>query len=173
MSREAGRLSIGAQDVGRDADPGTQLDRPPAFPVPKPASNPTGPARNKDRISYAHQLFTIDLTQVTGGAQAAQSVTHELEIEFKDARVLLVEARKDSEGQENRYLEMVQAFLNNVREYCFLSMAGLSMWITVALLNGWFVARRDADPQRGRAVRLEVDARRGDRRSDETLDIVI
>lgn len=84
--------------------------------VPKPSSNPTGAARNKDRISYAHQLFTIDLTQVTGGSQAAQSVTHELEIEFKDARVLLVEARKDAEGQENRYLEMVQAFLNNVRE---------------------------------------------------------
>lgn len=84
--------------------------------MPKPTSNATGAARNKDRISYAHQLFTIDLTQVTGGSQATQSVTHELEIEFKDARVLLVEARKDAEGQDNRYLEMVQAFLNNVRK---------------------------------------------------------
>jgi polynucleotide 5'-triphosphatase len=85
--------------------------------VPKPASNPTGPARNKDRISYAHQLFTIDLTQVTGGPQGGQNTTHELEIEFKDARVLLVEARKEAEGQDNRYMEMVQAFLNNVRKY--------------------------------------------------------
>ncbi len=62
-------------------------------------------------------MFTIDLTQVTGGTQQGQSVTHELEIEFKDARILLVEARKDADGQENRYLEMVQAFLNNVRKY--------------------------------------------------------
>jgi hypothetical protein len=42
---------------------------------------------------------------------------HELEIEFKDARVLLKEAKKEAEGRENQYLEMVTAFLNNISEW--------------------------------------------------------
>ncbi|KAM0751515.1 mRNA triphosphatase CET1 [Meredithblackwellia eburnea MCA 4105] len=69
-------------------------------------------SRNKDRISYTHQLFQVDLTQVTSGADGP---VHELEIEFKDTKVLLAEGRKEQRGEENRYLEMVQCFLNNVR----------------------------------------------------------
>lgn len=57
----------------------------------------------------------VDLTQVHT-PPSSQPPTHELEIEFKDARVLLAEAAKEAAGQENRYLDMVQAFLNNVRE---------------------------------------------------------
>lgn len=73
--------------------------------------------RVKDRISYSHQLFTIDLTQVSNPARPAQLEMHELEIEFKDARVLLKEAKKEAEGRENQYLEMVTAFLNNISEW--------------------------------------------------------
>lgn len=56
-------------------------------------------------------MFTIDLTQVS---QPSQRTLHELEIEFKDARVLLAEARKEAEGRDNQYMEMVAAFLNNI-----------------------------------------------------------
>lgn len=86
--------------------------------APLPNSSPAH-TRYKDRISYSHQLFTLDLTQVTpasGHAGPSNPATHELEVEFRDARVLLVEAEKEERGVENRYLEMVQCFLNNVRE---------------------------------------------------------
>ena len=72
--------------------------------------------RHKDRISYSHQLFQIDLTQVT---QGNGPVMHELEIEFKDARVLLAEGLKDQREEPNRYLEIVQCFLNNIRQSPF------------------------------------------------------
>jgi hypothetical protein len=39
-----------------------------------------------------------------------------LEIEFKDAKKLLVEAEKESRGEKNWYLQGVQGLLNNVRE---------------------------------------------------------
>lgn len=86
---------------------------------PSPPPTPVLLTRSKDRISYSHQLFTVDLTQVSQPASANQPgkpTLHELEIEFKDARILLAEGRKDAEGKDNRYLEMVQCFLNNVRE---------------------------------------------------------
>lgn len=112
--------------------------------TPPAHSTPTM-SRNKDRISYSHQLFQIDLTQVTQGLGGP--VMHELEIEFKDARVLLAEGRKEQEGQDNRYLEMVQAFLNNIRE-------PLSLWRVSrndsANLSGW--RPRDAHSQRRRAM---------------------
>ncbi|KAK4698398.1 polynucleotide 5'-triphosphatase, partial [Phenoliferia sp. Uapishka_3] len=83
-------------------------------PVQSPPSDSTpNMIRKKDRISYSHQLFQVDLTQVTQGSGGP--VMHELEIEFKNARLLLTEARKETQGQENRYLEMVQCFLNNIR----------------------------------------------------------
>lgn len=84
-----------------------------------PAHSQATNTRNKDRISYSHQLFQVDLTQVTtsGGAGGRDGpVSHELEIEFKDAKVLLVEGQKEQRGEENQYLEMVQCFLNNIRE---------------------------------------------------------
>ncbi|ORY61043.1 CYTH-like domain-containing protein [Leucosporidium creatinivorum] len=88
--------------------------------VPEPSLPPTPSllTRSKDRISYSHQLFTVDLTQVSQPAtpdQQGKPTLHELEIEFKDARVLLAEAAKEERGEENQYLEMVQVFLNNVR----------------------------------------------------------
>ncbi|GAA6033572.1 hypothetical protein JCM8097_001461 [Rhodosporidiobolus ruineniae] len=93
-------------------------------PAPVPDTPPTH-SRYKDRISYTHQLFTVDLTQVSSPPPAAPPgqpprqpgpPTHELEIEFRNARVLLEEAAKEQRGEEgSRYLEMVQGLLNNVR----------------------------------------------------------
>lgn len=93
------------------------------------AALPTTPEshqRFKDRISYSHQFLQVDLTQVTtarttsvphsrgaGGGGGGETL-HELEIEFRDTRVLLKEALKESLGEPNRYLEMIQIFLNNI-----------------------------------------------------------
>lgn len=71
-------------------------------------------SRRKDRISYSHQMLQIDLTQVGGGTQTTTPV-HELEIEFKDARLLLQQAALEDRQEPNNYLEMVQVFLNNIR----------------------------------------------------------
>ncbi|GAA5874737.1 hypothetical protein JCM1840_000419 [Sporobolomyces johnsonii] len=87
------------------------------IPAPIPDAPPTH-SRLKDRISYSHQLFQVDLTQVTtggGGGGGQQLPTHELEIEFKDARKLLEEAAREQRGEPSRYLEEVQGLLNNVR----------------------------------------------------------
>ncbi|CAG8688193.1 4119_t:CDS:2, partial [Racocetra fulgida] len=64
--------------------------------------------RNKNRLSYSHQLFKIDLTQVKGpekqrlsdGTLPSQDLTHELEVEFLDPRILLEEKLK-IENQQN------------------------------------------------------------------------
>lgn len=54
------------------------------------------------------------MTPERGGQEPV--ITHELEIEFRDAKILLEEGRKEELGLENRFLEMVGVFLNNVRE---------------------------------------------------------
>ncbi|GAA6017383.1 hypothetical protein JCM10207_005616 [Rhodosporidiobolus poonsookiae] len=92
-------------------------------PAPIPDTPPTH-SRAKDRISYTHQLFTVDLTQVSTPPpppapgqppRAPAPPTHELEIEVRNARQMLEEAAKEQRGEEGRYLEMVQGLLNNVR----------------------------------------------------------
>ncbi|GAA6006685.1 hypothetical protein JCM11491_003144 [Sporobolomyces phaffii] len=88
-------------------------------PVTEHPTTPASHSRRKDRISYSHQLYTVDLTQVTTpdatNPAAAVPPTHELEIEFKDAKKLLLEAEKESRGEKNWYLQGVQGLLNNVR----------------------------------------------------------
>ena len=91
-------------------------------PVPEGALNST-PARvrYKDRISYSHQLCQVDLTKVQTGSSPVAPPTHELEVEIRNAKQLLEEAAKDQRGEENRYLEMVQVLLNNIRGFFCLS----------------------------------------------------
>lgn len=92
-------------------------------PVPEGALNST-PARvrYKDRISYSHQLCQVDLTKVQTGSSPVAPPTHELEVEIRNAKQLLEEAAKDQRGEENRYLEMVQVLLNNIRGF-FVSLS--------------------------------------------------
>lgn len=85
----------------------------PSAPIP---DTPPTHSRHKDRISYSHQLFQVDLTQVTTPQAPTAPPTHELEVEFRNARPLLEEAAKEQRGEDNRYLDMVQGLLNNVRE---------------------------------------------------------
>jgi polynucleotide 5'-triphosphatase len=42
-------------------------------------------------------------------------LTHELEVEFINPRILLEERLKIERNQENKYMEIVEHFLNNIR----------------------------------------------------------
>ncbi|KAG9287359.1 hypothetical protein G9A89_023731 [Geosiphon pyriformis] len=91
-------------------------------PKEKPQTQPIF-ERNKDRISYSHQIFKFDLTQVkipekpsmNGFRNPSQEVTHELEVEFVNPKILLQERRKIEKGESNRFIEVVELFVDNIR----------------------------------------------------------
>lgn len=76
-------------------------------------------------MSYSHQSFKIDLTQVapTGNSGPQNELTHELEIEFADPGELMRLAKLRARGtgaawsgQEGELFdELVRVFVNNVR----------------------------------------------------------
>jgi len=89
--------------------------------VPVPVGAPTH-TRRKDRISYSHEEFSIDLTQVTSTASAsgAPEILHELEIEISRPALLLSTALKRGdlnvpEHERNAFDELIRAFVNNAR----------------------------------------------------------
>ncbi|KLO11455.1 mRNA triphosphatase CET1 [Schizopora paradoxa] len=89
-----------------------------------PVEHPVGTAtltRRKDRLSYSHEEFSIDLTQVTqtSGSSGSQTM-HELEVEFARPAVLLSTGavRGDpnvSQQERDAFDELIRAFVNNVR----------------------------------------------------------
>ncbi|KAI5122797.1 hypothetical protein M0805_000140 [Coniferiporia weirii] len=93
--------------------------------VEMPVTHPIGSAsftRRKDRMSYSHEEFVIDLTQVTQttGQGQQQQVMHELEVEFARSSFLLSTAvvRGDetvSPPERDAFDELIRAFVNNVR----------------------------------------------------------
>ncbi|KAI4120569.1 MAG: hypothetical protein LQ338_006920 [Usnochroma carphineum] len=71
--------------------------------------------RNKDRVSYKHSHYQIDLTQVKPAETTSKTEKeHELEVELSSAAVreqgLLVLQR-----QPNKYEELIKGFVDNVR----------------------------------------------------------
>ncbi|KAL1914671.1 uncharacterized protein VTP21DRAFT_8082 [Calcarisporiella thermophila] len=103
--------------------PGTQLDFRISVNLEIPREVPHGNCtyeRNKDRLSYRHQIWQFDLTQVKIGEQRANSsvppeLMHELEVEFADPGVLLRERKRLDAKEPNEFLEIVRVFLNNIR----------------------------------------------------------
>ncbi|KAL1843994.1 hypothetical protein VTJ49DRAFT_6398 [Mycothermus thermophilus] len=81
---------------------------------------PPQPARTKDRLSYKHGCYQIDLTQVTQGGpghpQHAHRTEkeHELEIEI-DPTPVIAQGRRAMEGQPHQYVEVVDGLVNNIR----------------------------------------------------------
>lgn len=80
--------------------------------------NPNTPAlytRRKDRLTYTHQGFQFDLTQVHSSQD--NKVFHELEVEFRDADELLRLGALRERGEEAgwAYDELVRVFVNNIR----------------------------------------------------------
>lgn len=107
------------------------------FSVQHPLGSPTH-SRRKDRISYSHEEFVIDLTQVASyGAQGSQvgcmrclspmslilvqpEILHELELEFANSRLLTAAAARRgdesvSELDRSAFDELIRAFVNNAR----------------------------------------------------------
>ncbi|KAH8881726.1 mRNA triphosphatase CET1 [Thozetella sp. PMI_491] len=78
------------------------------------------PDRNKDRLSYQHGPYQIDLTQVksilAAGHQplSKEEKEHELEIELSVA-TLLDQARRLHEGQDNQFTELIEGFIDNAK----------------------------------------------------------
>ncbi|KAK0536999.1 mRNA-capping enzyme subunit beta [Tilletia horrida] len=90
-------------------------------PVPMPAqdSKPTY-WREKNRMTYKHELVQVDLTLVNStNPMSGSELSHELEIELQDANKLLAagqEARGDGVSQDwTPYDDMCHIFLNNIR----------------------------------------------------------
>ncbi|TDL22201.1 mRNA capping enzyme [Rickenella mellea] len=90
-----------------------------------PATHPVGTAsltRRKDRMSYSHEEFSIDLTQVnqTTSPGSPPQIMHELEVEFARPTLLMSTAatRMDpgaSQRDRDAFDELVRAFVNNMR----------------------------------------------------------
>jgi len=87
--------------------------------------HPVGTAtlkRQKNRVSYSHEEFSIDLTQVTSSAtpNATPQVLHELELEIARPDLLQSTAMKRNDTnypEHERYAfdELIRAFVNNAR----------------------------------------------------------
>ncbi|KAI1333919.1 mRNA triphosphatase CET1 [Xylariaceae sp. FL0016] len=73
------------------------------------------PDRNKDRLSYKHGFYQVDLTQVTHPqSQGPMTKEHELEVEL-DSQVLLEHGQFLMSGQPNRYTDLVDGLVDRVR----------------------------------------------------------
>ncbi|KAI5255831.1 mRNA triphosphatase CET1 [Aureobasidium subglaciale] len=66
--------------------------------------------RKKDRLSYTHSVYSVDLTQVKS---ADGRKVHELEIEV-DAIKLREQAEREAAGQPSGFGDMVQGLVNNM-----------------------------------------------------------
>ncbi|KAK3313150.1 CYTH-like domain-containing protein [Apodospora peruviana] len=85
------------------------------------SSRPSPPHRNKDRLSYTHSHYQVDLTQVTQVTQVVpgpsnaqrQEKEHELEIEVA-SNVLIDQGRRAMDNRPHQYLELVEGLVNNV-----------------------------------------------------------
>ncbi|KAL2151197.1 hypothetical protein VTH82DRAFT_6295 [Thermothelomyces myriococcoides] len=80
---------------------------------------PPQPPRMKDRLSYKHGCYQIDLTQVTqnvtgvGNTQRTEK-EHELEVEV-DPTPVIEQGRRAMEGQPHQYVDVVDGLVNNIR----------------------------------------------------------
>jgi len=89
-------------------------------PVPHPVGA-VSHTRRKHRMSYSHEEFTIDLTQVTSNISGAPpQILHELELEFARHELLLLTAAKRGdmnlpEHDRSAFDELIRAFVNNAR----------------------------------------------------------
>ncbi|KAF2721809.1 mRNA triphosphatase CET1 [Polychaeton citri CBS 116435] len=72
-------------------------------------SGPQAPARQKDRVSYKHLAYSVDLTKVEVKGMAPK---YELELEV-DANILRQQMSLMAQGQDNAFGEVVSGFVDN------------------------------------------------------------
>jgi len=95
------------------------------MPAPVPTNGAPYSTRRKDRMTYTHQSFKVDLTQVTPSTTNTQQpeLLHELEIEFADSVELMRAAKARVRGtgaawsgrEGDLFDELVRVFVNNIR----------------------------------------------------------
>ncbi|RAL15981.1 putative mRNA capping nucleoside-triphosphatase [Aspergillus homomorphus CBS 101889] len=73
-----------------------------------------GGDRNKDRMSYRHLAYQIDLTQVAKSDSAKGDFEHELEVEISAAEIRR-QGQMAMNGEPHQYEDLVKGFLDNVR----------------------------------------------------------
>ena len=79
----------------------------------EPASHdrPPPPERRKDRLSYKHLAYSVDLTKVESSAPGAPA-KYELELEV-DANVLREQIERGKRGLDSAYTDVVSGFFDN------------------------------------------------------------
>ncbi|KAL1682256.1 CYTH-like domain-containing protein [Schizophyllum commune] len=88
-------------------------------PVPLP-DEPATHTRRKDRLSYKHEEFSIDLTQVLATEAGNKQYIHELELEILRPELIMSLAAKRgdpnaSEVERSGFNELIRVFVNNAR----------------------------------------------------------
>ncbi|PYH47342.1 putative mRNA capping nucleoside-triphosphatase [Aspergillus saccharolyticus JOP 1030-1] len=73
-----------------------------------------GGDRNKDRMSYRHLAYQIDLTQVAKSDSPKGDFEHELEVEVSAAEIRR-QGQMAMNGEPHQYEDLVKGFLDNVR----------------------------------------------------------
>jgi hypothetical protein len=91
---------------------------------PLPANYQKGDAaihgeRRKDRLTYTHQHYQVDLTQVMAAGSGTMQgrpmqTTHELEVEVSNMDELRRQARNEADQMPNHFEAMVDSFLGSV-----------------------------------------------------------
>ena len=81
----------------------TELIEPPTYDKPAP------PERRKDRLSYKHLAYSVDLTKVESAGVAPK---YELELEV-DAAVLREQIARGKSGEDSAYTDVVSGFVDN------------------------------------------------------------
>ncbi|KAI3660477.1 hypothetical protein MP638_004306 [Amoeboaphelidium occidentale] len=70
-------------------------------------------ARKKDRLCYMHDVFEVDLTQVSS---PTEGVKYELEMEIAKNDVVLKEVIRMNDKKESSYIEIIQSLVGNIRQ---------------------------------------------------------
>lgn len=77
---------------------------------PPSQEKPAQPDRKKDRLSYKHLAYSVDLTKVE---QTGAPARYELELEV-DAGVLKEQIERGKRGEDSAYTDVVSGFLDNM-----------------------------------------------------------
>ncbi|EEA21916.1 mRNA-capping enzyme subunit beta [Talaromyces marneffei ATCC 18224] len=86
------------------------------FPIAGGGSQKPGGERIKDRMSYRHLAYQIDLTQVgTADSAIKKDFEHELEVEISAAEVRRQGELAREGNERNQYEELIKGFVDNVR----------------------------------------------------------
>ncbi|OJJ44575.1 hypothetical protein ASPZODRAFT_144541 [Penicilliopsis zonata CBS 506.65] len=72
-------------------------------------------ARNKDRMSYRHLAYQIDLTQVARSENPKPDFDHELEIEISGAEIRRQGQLAIDGDPDNQYPDLIKGFVDNIR----------------------------------------------------------